>query len=141
MLNQVKINTNAISIEFPRFKSFKLQMCYIPRDDVTEIRNKHSNITFNRATREREEKVDTDKFMDEYIKKAIVGWTGLTYETVKGLVPISVTEEDLVKEVPYSHEDAMWLVKNSSEFDTFVSDTMNQVDLFSVTHKQEQLKK
>ena len=79
--------------------------------------------------------------MNDYIKEAVVGWSGLTMEIVKSLVPIEVAEANLKTEVPYDHEDALWLVKNSSEFDSFISDTMNQVDVFSVTNKEEVTKK
>jgi hypothetical protein len=130
-----------IKVDFPRYKSFKVEMCYLPREVITGIRERNTVISFNRVSRQKEETVDTDKFMDEYIKSVIVGWSGLTLEIVKNLVPIAVKEEDLKTPVPYSHDDAMWLVKNSTEFDSFVSDTLNQVDLFSVTTKEENLKK
>ena len=141
MLNNLKINQKSIKVSFPRFKGFVLNMCYLPIEELSSIREKNVNISFNRVTRQREETVDKDKFMDEYIKKAVVGWEGLTFEIVKSLVPIEVAEGELNNVVPYTHEDAMWLVKNSNEFDSFVSDTMNQVDLFSVTNKVEQQKK
>ena len=141
MLKDIQINTKNIDVEFPRFKSWKLQMCYVPREELTAIRNDAASMAFNTISRQKEEKVDTDKFMDVYVRKAVKGWTGLTYEMVMKLVPVELDESDLTKEIPYSHEDAMWLVKNSSEFDTFISETMNQVDLFSVTRKADQLKK
>ena len=141
MLNNLKINQKSIKVSFPRYKNFKLDMCYLPREELSNIREKNVTFSYSRTTRQKEESVDTDKFMDEYIKKALVGWSGLTFEIVKSLVPIEVAEEDLAKDVPYTHEDAMWLVKNSNEFDSFISDTMSQVDLFSVTNKAEQQKK
>lgn len=141
MLSNIKINQNSIEVPYPRFKNFVLKMCYLPREKLTSIREKHVVISFNRVTRQREETVDTDKFMNDYIKEAVVGWKGLTMEIVKSLVPIEVVEADLKTEVPYDHEDALWLVKNSSEFDSFISDTMNQVDVFSVTNKEEVTKK
>ena len=141
MLKELKINKNEITVDYPRFKNFKLKMRYVPRDELSTLREKHSTISFNRASRAREESVDFEKFIDSYIKQVIAGWSGLTFEIVQALVPIEVSEAELTKEVPYTHEDALWLVKNSNEFDTFVTDTMSQVDLFSVTNKEAQLKK
>lgn len=141
MLKDVKINQTEMVIEYPRFNKFKLKMRYIPRDELTSIRERSTKIGFNRATRAREDVVDTDKFMDEYIQKAISGWEGLTYNIVSTLVPIEVDNSKLEVEIPYSHEDAMWLVKNSSEFDTFISETMANVEAFSLKKKDEQLKK
>jgi hypothetical protein len=141
MLKDLQINKNEVVVAFPRFKSFKLNMRYIPRDELAAIREKTVTISFNRVTRTREEQVDTDKFMDTYIQKAITGWSGLTYEIITALVPVQVDASKLQEEIPYSHEDALWLVKNSTEFDTFISDTMNDVNLFSATTKEEDLKK
>jgi hypothetical protein len=141
MLQNLKINNNEMVVEFPRFKKFKLKMCYVPREDLATIRQQSSSIGFSKVTRAREETVDTDKFMDSYIKKAIKGWEGLTMDIVSSLVPVQISEKELNDVVPYSHEDAMWLVRNSTEFDSFISDTMNQVDLFTVRNKEEQIKK
>lgn len=141
MLNNLKINQNSIKVPYPSFKNFILHMCYLPREKLTSIREKNVSISFNRVSRVKEETVNTDDFMNEYIKTAVVGWEGLTLGIVKTLVPIEVAEAELDKAVPYTHEDAMWLVKNSSEFDSFISETMSQVGLFSVTNKAEQQKK
>lgn len=140
MLKELKINQNSIEVAYPRFKNFILKLRYLPRDEIAAIREKAATNTYNRLTRQREDVVDTDKFMDEYIKKALVGWSGLTYEVIVALVPVEVNVS-LDTEVEYTHENAMWLVKNSTEFDSFISDTMNQVDLFSVIKKEETLKK
>jgi hypothetical protein len=141
MLNNLQINTKEIIVEFPRFKDFKLKMCYIPREELSSIRDRSLKISFNKVDRKREETLDTDKFMEAYISRAVVGWSGLTLGIVAELVPVEVSAADLDKDVPYSHEDAMWLVKNSSEFDTFISDTMNSVDTFSAKQKEDQRKK
>lgn len=140
MLNELKINQNSVEVAFPRFKNFVLNLKYLPREELASIREKAATNTYNRLTRQREDVVDTDKFMDEYIRKAVVGWKGLTFEVIVALVPVEVSAS-LDTEVEYTHENAMWLVKNSTEFDSFISDTMNQVDLFSVVKKENTLKK
>jgi hypothetical protein len=141
MLKDLKINKKEISVAFPRFKDFKLKMKYVTREELAAIREKTTTISYNRLSKAREETIDTDRFMDSYLKEAVVGWSGLTYEILSFLVPIETDGIDLSKEIPYSHEDAMWLVKNSSEFDGFISETMSQVDVFSQTKREEQIKK
>lgn len=141
MLKNLKINKEKVIVEYPQFNNFKLELCYIPREELAEIRKNHATTSFDRKTRQPKEDIDTDGFMEEYIGKALQGWSGLTYRIVKSLVPASIDEALLDQEIPFSKEDALWLIKNSSEFDSFISDTMNNVDVFSVVKKQEQLKK
>ena len=59
MLNSLKINTTSISVEYPRFKEWKLLVSYVPREELTEIRQRSVNIKI--VNRVREEVVDTDK--------------------------------------------------------------------------------
>jgi len=141
MLKNIKLNKNKVKVPYARFKDFVLDLVYLPREELASIREKYKTVSFNPLTRQREESVDVDKFMDEYISKALTGWSGLTYRIVKSLVPSEIEESILDQQIPYSHEDAMWLVKNSSEFDAFFSETMNQVDIFSVVKKEEVAKK
>lgn len=141
MLQSLKINKKEITVPFSRFKDFKLRMKYVTREELASIRERSTTINYNRVSRAKEETVNTDTFMDIYLKEAVVGWSGLTYEILSKLVPIETDGLNMSAEIAYTHEDAMWLVKNSSEFDAFISDTMSQVDLFSQAAKEEQLKK
>jgi len=47
---------------------------------------------------------------------------------------------DAAEEVEYSMEDAIELLKNSTIFDQFVTDTMNEFEQFSVKKKETDLK-
>lgn len=141
MLNNRTLNTTEIVIDYPGTKNFKVRMKYIPREELLNLRTESLTQTYNRTTRKHEETVDTEKFMDAYIKMAIVGWSGLTLGIASKLVPIEVAESEKDTEIPYSHDDALWLVRQSSEFDNFVSETMSRVENFSVTKKAEQQKK
>lgn len=141
MLNNLKINKNKVSVPYPGFKSFVVDLAFIPREEITALREKHLETTFNRNTRQKEDTVNLDKFMTDYIGRAIVGWSGLTYEILLKLVPVEIDESMLKNEIPFTSEDALWLTKNSSEFDAFISDSMGQAELFSSIKKGEQLKK
>jgi hypothetical protein len=47
---------------------------------------------------------------------------------------------DASKEIPYTPEDALDLVKNSTIFDQFITDTLNDFDNFEQTRKETQEK-
>lgn len=134
MLTNLKITTKVVKVPHEKYPSFVLELAYVSREDLTEIRKVNTSIKFNSVTRQREEVVDSEAFLAEYVKRAIKGWSGLTIGIVKKLVPIETLELD-GKEVPFSYKDALWLVRNSSDFDTYFSDLMNQIDVFTKEDK------
>ena len=51
-------------------------------------------------------------------------------------MPVDISTMDAAEEVEYSMEDAIELLKNSTIFDQFVTDTMNDFEQFSVKKKE-----
>ena len=47
------------------------------------------------------------------------------------LLPVDISGDDPEEPVDYSEEDAIELLKNSTIFDQFVTDTMNDFEQFS----------
>ena len=68
------------TLEFPEIEGFKVDLVYLNREDLMKIRNRSLTFKFNKRTRQREEEVDNDKFLEAYAEKAIKGWTGLKYK-------------------------------------------------------------
>lgn len=126
-----------IEVEFPDIDGFVVSMVYLTREDLTKIRNQSLTYKFNKRTRQREEDVDSDKFLNFYVEKAIKGWRGLKFKHLPQLLPVDISNSNGEEEIPYSHEEAYELVKNSTVFDQFVTDTMNEFEKFSVIKKEE----
>ena len=97
-----------------------------------KVRNKALTYKFNKRTRQREEEVDNEKFLEAYAEKAIAGWKGLKVKHLPVLLPVDISTMDAAEEVEYSMEDAIELLKNSTIFDQFITDTMNDFEQFSV---------
>ena len=96
-----------------------------------KIRNSSLTYKFNKRTRQREEEIDNDKFLEAYAEKAIIGWRGLKIKHLPILLPADISTLDANEEVEYSEEDAIELLKNSNIFDQFITDTMNDFEQFS----------
>ena len=47
------------------------------------------------------------------------------------LMPVDITGMDAEENIDYSNEDAIELLKNSTVFDQFVTDAMNDIEQFS----------
>jgi hypothetical protein len=105
-----------------------------------KIRNKALTYKFNKRTRQREEEVDNEKFLEAYAERAIAGWKGLKVKHLPVLLPVDISTMDAAEEVEYSMEDAIELLKNSTIFDQFITDTMNDFEQFSVKKKETNIK-
>ena len=121
------------TVEFPEIDGFMVDLVYLNRDELMKIRNRSLTFKFNKRTRQREEEVDNDKFLEAYSEKAIKGWSGLKYKNLQLLFPNKIYGENGEEEIEYSPEEALELLKNSTLFDQFVTDAMNDFEQFSKT--------
>lgn len=128
------------SVEFPDMDGFTVDVCYVGRDRMMKIRNSALTYKFNKRTRQREEEIDNDKFLDAYTEAVIKGWSGLTVKKLGQLIPVDLSKMDPKEEVPYSHEDALVLIKNSTIFDQFITDTLNDFEKFETEAKEKNVK-
>ena len=117
-------------VEFPDIEGFEIELVYLNREDLMKIRNRSLTFKFNKRTRQREEEIDNDKFLEEYSREVIRGWKGLTIRELARILPIDTSGAEMEKEVPYSEDDALELLKNSTIFDQFVTDCMNDFEMF-----------
>ena len=129
-----------IDVEFPELDGFVVTISYVPREDLLKIRNQALVYKFNKRTRQREEEVDNDKFVEAYSERVIKGWKGLKVKHLPKLLPVDISNMNSEDDIPYSGEEALDLLKNSSIFDQFITDTVNDIEKFSVQKKEAEIK-
>lgn len=122
---------SSIWAEFPDIDGFEINLKYLTREDLMKVRNASLTYKFNKRTRQREEEVDNDRFLENYAERAILGWKGLKIKHMPALMPVDISGMDGEENIEYSSEDAIELLKNSTIFDQFVTDTMNDFEQFS----------
>jgi len=120
-----------VSIDFPGMNGFSVDLCYLAREELLALRKKCVSKKFNRSTHQAEEIIDDDKFLTEYVKAVIKGWTGLKLSYLEELLLVDTEGMDADQELPYSLEEAEILMKNSGSFDTWVSDTLGDLENFT----------
>ena len=118
-------------IEFPDIDGFEVQLRFLTRDDLMKIRNQSLTFKFNKRTRQREEEIDNDKFLEHYAGKAIMNWRGLKAKHLPLLLPADISSLDPNEEISYDEEEAIDLLKSSTIFDQFITDAMNDFEQFS----------
>ena len=122
---------SSVWVEYPDIDGFEVNLKYLTREDLMKIRNASLTYKFNKRTRQREEEVENDRFLENYAEKAILGWKGLKVKHMPALMPVDISGMDANENIEYSNEDAVELLKNSTVFDQFITDTMNDFEQFS----------
>ena len=130
-LSSLMTSSKTVTIEFPGMQDFNVDLCYLAREELLKLRSKCLKQKFNKKTRAFEEQLDEDTFLVEYVKAIIKGWRGLKYKYLKELMLVNVenlTEED---ELPFTRENAELLMKNSLDFDTWITETVGDLENFT----------
>jgi hypothetical protein len=125
--------SKTVETEFPGYDGFNLQLSFLSRETLVNIRKKATKTTFKNG--KVHEATDENLFLKLYTDAAIKGWSGLKISYLQELVPIEY-DGDLDLELEYSPEDALSLMQNSSTFDAFVSDTVTTLANFTKSRKQ-----
>ena len=134
------IGEKVVEVEFPDSDAFYVSLSYLSREKLLKIRNRAMVVKFNKRSRQREEEIDNDKFLEEYAREVVKGWRGLTLRELSRILPVETAGQDLTKEIPYSEEDALELLRNSTIFDQFVTDSMNDFEAWETEKSESQQK-
>ena len=123
--------SKTVSIEMPGFEGFEVKLTYLAREELLKLRNRSVKQVLNKKTRAYEEQLDNDKFLVEYCKAIIKGWKGLKYKYLEELLLVDTSEVDLEDELAWTQENAEILMKNSGDFDNWVSETVGELENFT----------
>jgi hypothetical protein len=127
-------------IEFPDITGFEVNVRYVTREDLLKIRSASLTFKFNKRTRQREEEVNNDKFLELYAEQAIIGWRGLKVKHLPLLMPVDISSLNPEEEIQYTAEEALELLRNSGIFDSFITDAMSDFEQFSRTKSETTVK-
>ena len=136
-LKNIVAKETTSTVEFPDIDGFEIDLVYLNRDDLTKIRNRSLTYKFNKRTRQREEEVDNDRFLEHYSQKAIKDWKGLKAKHLPVLFPADISSMDPEEDIEYNEEDALELLLNSPIFDQYITDCMNDFEQFSTKKAKE----
>lgn len=128
-LKSLLVPSKTVEVEFPGFAGFKVQLSFLSRETLLNIRKKSTKTTFK--NRQASEDFDEDTFLQLYTQNAIKGWTGLKLKYVDQLAPVDLSGLDLEDELAYTEENALYLMKNSANFDAFITEQVSDLTNFS----------
>lgn len=130
-LKTLLVPSKSLEVEYPGMPDFKIQVAFLSRETLQSIRKKSTKTSFK--NRQPVEELNDELFLDLYVKNAIKGWSGLKLKYLEQLAPVDLTGQDLDAELEYSEENALYLMKNSTNFDSFVSEQVTDLGNFSTS--------
>ena len=123
--------SKTVTMEYPGIDGLTIDITYLAREELLKLRNRCLKQKFNKKTRQFEEQLDDDRFLTEYVKGVIQGWTGLKYKNLGELLLVDVSHLDPEDELPFSQDNGELLMKNSSDFDTWVTEITSDLENFT----------
>lgn len=130
-LSSLMTPSKTVNVDFPGYTGFSVDLCYLAREELVKLRKKCVSTKFDRKTHRPTEELDEDKFLIEYCKSVIKGWSGLKYRYLEEFLLVDVSSLDPDDELPFTQDNAELLMKNSNSFDTWVTETVSDLENFT----------
>ena len=128
-LKTLLVPSKALEVEYPGMPDFKIQVAFLSRETLQQIRKKATKTSFK--NRQPVEDLNDELFLELYVKASIKGWSGLKLSYLEQLAPVDLSGQDPDAELDYSEENALYLMKNSTNFDTFISEQVTDLGNFT----------
>ena len=131
-LKSLMTPTKTVEFDYPGCEGFKVKLCYLAREELIKLRNRCVNQVFNKKTRSYEEEMDNERFLTEYTKAVIKGWAGFKLGYAKNMLLLGdMSPEQEQQELDFSQENIEVLMKNSGDFDNWVTEQVGELENFT----------
>jgi hypothetical protein len=130
-LKSLMTPSKTVTIEYPRFKGMTVDLCYLAREELVKLRKRCLSTKWDKKSHQPIEEMDDDKFIVEYCKAVIKGWKGLKYSYLEELLLVDVSALDPEDTLPFTPDNSELLMKNATDFDTWVTETVGDLENFT----------
>jgi len=127
-LKSLLVPTKSVEVEFPGYEGFKLSLSFLSREELTKIRKKATKVEFK--NRQPVESLNEELFLQLYVDACVKGWTGLKFSYLEQLAPVDVSAQKAEDTLGYSRDNALYLMKASADFDSYISETVTDLANF-----------
>jgi len=130
-LKSLLVPSKEVEVDYPGLPGFKVKVNFLSRETLLNIRKKATKTTFK--NRQTQEELNDELFLQLYAQACIKGWSGLKLSALETLVPVDLSGQDPEDELEFSEENALFLMKNSTNFDSFISETVSDLGNFQAS--------
>lgn len=134
-LKSLLVPSKSVETEYPGMPGFKVEISFLSRETLQSIRKRATKTTFK--NRQAIEELDDDAFLELYVQETVKGWSGLKLRYLEQLAPVDLSGQDLEAELDYTQENALFLMKNSTNFDNYVSEQVTDLGNFSTSSSKQ----
>lgn len=127
-LKSLLVPSKSVETEFPGMEGFLISLAFLSREELSKIRKKATKLEYK--NRQPVEILNDELFLQLYVDASIKGWKGLKFSYLEQLAPVEVSNQNPDDFLGYSRENALYLMKASANFDTFVSETVTELSNF-----------
>jgi len=127
-LKSLLVPTKTVEVEYPGMLGFVLTLSFLSREQLTNIRKKAVKTEFK--NRQPVETLNEELFLQLYVEACIKGWKGLKFSYLEQLAPVDISAQKPEDTLGFSKENALYLMKASADFDSFISDTVSDLANF-----------
>lgn len=130
-LTSLLVPSRAVTVDYPGLDGLEIDISFLARDELVKLRKKATKVTFKGG--KPVEDLNEELFLKLYVEATIKGWSGFKYSYLNSLVLVDLSAiKDAEKtELPFTLENAIALMKGSTEFDSFISEKVNDLSVFS----------
>ena len=130
-LASLMTSSKTVTIDFPGYTGMAVDLCYLAREELIKLRKRCIKTKWDKKTHQPLEELDEEKFLVEYTKAVLKGWSGLKYRYLEELLLVDVGELDPDDELPWTSDNAELLMKNATSFDTWVTEAVGDLENFT----------
>lgn len=128
-IKSLLVPSKEVEVEFPGLPEFKIQVAFLSRETLQNIRKKATKTSFSRG--KTIEELNDDLFLKLYVEASIKGWSGLKLAYLEQLAPVDLGAANPEDLVDFSTDEALALMKSSSSFDSFISEQVTDLGNFT----------
>lgn len=140
-LQSILLPERVVSFEFPGCPGFEVDLAFLSKESNQQLWKKCQRKIIDSKTRQSREEFDEDLFLQLYTKSVVKGWRGFKLKYLNEIVLAELSAEDLDRELDYSEENALTLIKSSNIFDNWVGETISDIANFTTKPSQTKLTK
>lgn len=123
-LRNLIVDSKAAWVPYPGCDGFEVQVVNLARKEIIALRKRCTDKVLDKKTRQMQEELDEEKFIKEFTRATIKNWRGLKLKYLEDFILVDLKGENVEALLPYSQENAELLVSSSSEFDTWLNETV-----------------
>jgi hypothetical protein len=124
------VDSKSAWVAYPGLDGFEVEVATLARQELIRLRKSCMLSKFDRKTHQKVEEMDEPKFIRKFTEATVKNWKGLKYKYLEELIPVDISGVDAEEEMKYSIDDAVLLVSNSGDFDTWLNEVVFDLDNF-----------